>query len=49
MKSRCKSSNKAKKQIFEAKITIEIQLKSTGNGLWPVFTETELQINRKII
>ena len=49
MKSRGNSSNKVEKQMFEAKIVIKINLKLTGNRLWPVFTETEQQINRKTI
>ena len=48
MKSRSNSSNKAEKQISEAKIVIEIKLYFAGNGLWPVFIETDLQIDRKI-
>ena len=47
MKSRSNSSNKFEKQTFEAKTVIEIALYLTGNGLGPVFTETELQIDRK--
>ena len=33
MKSRGNSSNKAEKQMFEAKILIEIKLEFTKNGL----------------
>ena len=33
MKSRSKSSNKAKKQMFEAKTNIDMNQKLTGNGL----------------
>ena len=43
------SSNKAEKQMFEAKTVIEIKLQYAGNGLLPVFRETEQQIDRKII
>ena len=35
--------------MFEAKIVIEIKLWFTGNGLWPVSTEVELQIDQKTI
>ena len=47
MKSRSNSSNKDEKQEFEAKTVIDIKILFTGNVLRPVFTETELQINRK--
>ena len=48
MKS-CNSGNKAEKQMFEAKTVIKIKLELTGKGLWPVFTGTDLQIDRKTI
>ena len=35
MKSRSNSSNKAKKQMFEAKNIIDMKQKLTGNGFWP--------------
>ena len=47
MKSRSNSSNKDEKQAFEAKTFIDIKILFTGNVLWTVFTETELQINQK--
>ena len=47
MKSRSNSSNKYEKQAFKFKTFIDIKILFTGNVLWPVFTETELQINRK--
>ena len=47
MKTRRNSSNKVKKQIAEIKTVIKINLKLTGNRLWPVFTETKLPIDRK--
>ena len=49
MKSRSNKSNKDEKQAFEAKAFIDIKILFTGNVLWPVFTETELQINLKKI
>ena len=49
MKSRSNSSNKDEKQDFAAKTFIDIRILFTGNVLRPVFTETELQINRKKI
>ena len=49
MKSRSNSSNKDEKQVFEAKTFIDIEIFFTGNVLWPVCTETELQNNRKTI
>ena len=42
MKSRSNISNKAQKQIPATKSVIEIKLRLTGDGLWPVFTESEL-------
>ena len=47
MKSLSNRSNDAEKQMFETKTVIEIKVKLTWNGLWPMFTETELQIDRK--
>ena len=49
IESRSNSSNNDEKQIFEAKTVIEIKLKLTANGCWPVFKETELPIERKTI
>ena len=43
MKSR---SNKAEKRMIETKTVMKIQLNE--NGLWPVFTETKLQIEGKM-
>ena len=43
MKFRSNSSNKANKKMCEAKTVVKINL------LFTVFTETELQINRKFI
>ena len=47
MKSRSNCSNEDEKQAFEAKTYIDIKILFNGDVLWPVFTETELQINRK--
>ena len=49
MKSRSNSSNEVAKQAFEAKIFIGIKILFIQNVFRPVFTETELQINRKTI
>ena len=49
MKSCSNSSNKPEKRMFEAKTVIGIKLWFTGNDFWPVFTETEQQIDRTII
>ena len=49
MKSRSNSSNKAEKQMLEAKTVIEIKKNFTGKGSSHVFTDTELQIDQKII
>ena len=46
---RCNSGSKAEKQMFKAKFVVQIKLQLTGNGLWPVFTETEPQIDRKTL
>ena len=48
MKSRHNSINKAEKQMIDAKTVVKIKSQLTGNGLCPVFTETELQIARKL-
>ena len=47
MKSRSNSRNEAEKKMFEAKTVIKIKLYLTRNVLWPVFTGTDLQIDRK--
>ena len=47
MKSCSNISTKAEEQMFEAKKFIEIKLLFAGNVLWPLFTKTELQIDRK--
>ena len=49
MKSRSSSRIEAKEHLFRSKTVIENKLLFTGNGLWPVFTDTELHINQKMI
>ena len=49
MKSPGNSRKKVKKQMAEAILVININFWLTGNELWPVFTETKLQINWKTI
>ena len=47
MKSRSNNSDKDKKKASEAKTFMDIKILFTGSVLWPMFTETEQQINEK--
>ena len=47
MKSRSNSSNKVENQMFETRTVQMINLRLAGNCLRPVFTETEIKIERK--
>ena len=43
------SSNKNEKQMFKAKNVIKIKIQLTGKGSRPVFTKTDLPVDRKTI